>query len=195
MEPCQLLRKNIAEKVALTDEEFSALRHYFKEVKVKKKKDLLRVGEVCRQLAFVTKGALRSYTIDEQGYEKVVLIALENYWIGDLMSFITGNPSSTAIEAMEDTELLVISNFDLERIYLEVPKMERFFRKLFEKAYINALGRYNSVVSDAAEIRYQNLFVSHPDIMQRIPLIYIASYLGVTPETLSRLRKKAMETK
>jgi CRP-like cAMP-binding protein len=193
MDEFQLLKNNLTQKIPLSDEEFHSISKFFVSKKVKKRKDILRVGEVCKQLVFVTKGVLRSYTIDEFGFEKVVLIALESHWISDLMSFMSGNPSITAIDAIEDSDVLIISKFDLERIYLEVPKMERFFRKLFENAYIAVLDRYTSVVTENAEARYKNLLLTRPDIIHRIPQVYIASYLGVTPETLSRLRKKIME--
>ncbi|MBI3882713.1 MAG: Crp/Fnr family transcriptional regulator [Sphingobacteriales bacterium] len=106
-----------------------------------------------------------------------------------LYSFITQTPSEFAIEAIEDTEVLLISAFDLDNIYLKVPVMERFFRKLFEKGYTYTLKRLNSRQSEPADVRYKKLIDTQPDLLQRIPLIYIASYLGITPESLSRIRK------
>lgn len=185
-----LLKKNIQLKVNITETEVEQLAPYFKHRFVKKRKDLLRLGETCRHLAFVTNGALRSYSIDEKGIEHVVQIALENYWIADLYSFLNACPSDLAIEAMEDSQVLLLSYYDLDRMYLEVPIMERFFRKLFENAYSVSLRRINENQSETAEVRYQKLMEHHPDLFQRVPLMYIASYLGITPESLSRIRKK-----
>ncbi|MEL7123673.1 MAG: Crp/Fnr family transcriptional regulator [Bacteroidota bacterium] len=189
MQSHQLLRKNLAQKINLTDDEFEIITSFFKSKFIKKKKDFLREGEVCHHLAFVTKGAIRSYSIDMKGIEHVVQIALENYWISDLYSFLNFTPSELTIEAIEDTEVLLISYFDLDRMYLEVPIIERFFRKLFERAYSVTLQRLNADHSEPADVRYRNLIESHPDLIQRVPLMHIASYLGITPETLSRIRR------
>jgi CRP-like cAMP-binding protein len=189
MTSLQILKKNILEKVSITDEEMELVAKYFRIKTIKKKKDLVRIGEVCKDFAFVCKGFLRSYSVDEKGIEHISRIAFENYWIGDLYSFFTGKPSEYAIEAVEDSELLVISFYDLDRTYLEVPIIERFFRKLFANAYVSTLDRLNSTVSEPADVRYKKLLKSHPDLFQRMPLNYIASYLGVTPESVSRIRK------
>ena len=189
MTSLQLLKSNISEKVSITDAEMELVSKYFRAKSIKKKKDLNRKGEVCKDFAFVCKGFLRSYSIDEKGIEHISRIALENYWIGDLYSFFTGEPSEYAIEAIEDSELLTISFHDLDRIYLEVPIMERFFRKLFVNAYVSTLHRLNSTVSESVEVRYKNLLKNHPNLFQRMPLNYIASYLGMTPESVSRIRK------
>jgi CRP-like cAMP-binding protein len=149
----------------------------------------LRNGDVCKDLAFVNSGALRSYSVDDKGIERVLQLALDNYWISDLQSFLTKQASDLTIEAIEDTEVLLISFLDLDTIYLQVPLMERFFRKLFENAYINTLMRLNSSQSESADIRYRKLLANQPNLLQRIPLVYIASYLGITPESLSRIRK------
>ena len=189
MEDFQLLRKNLEQKINLTDEEFIRITGFFKHKFIRKKKDLLREGEVCQYLAFVTKGAMRSYTINAKGTEHVVQIALENYWIADLYSFFNTTPSELAIEAIEDSEVLLISYFDLDRMYLEIPIIERFFRKLFERAYSVTLQRLQTDHSEPADVRYLKLLEAHPDLIQRVPLMYIASYLGIAPESLRRIRK------
>lgn len=187
-----LLKKNIASKIDITDDAFKNVIENFATKKVKKKKDLLRNGDVCKELAFVTKGALRTFSIDDKGVEHVTQIALENNWIGDLYSFVTASASDFTIEAIEDSEVLVISAEALDKMYLTNPLMERFFRKLFERGLIAATQRVNSTVSESAEIRYKKLMQNSPEILQRIPLIYIASYLGITPESLSRIRKNIL---
>lgn len=150
----------------------------------------MRPGELSNHLAFVTKGALRSFEIDERGNENVLQLVVEDYWISDLFGFLNRSPATLTIEALEDSELLLLSYYDLERLYLDVPIIERFFRKLFEMAYISALKRINSSLNISAEQRYKDLMAKRPEIIQRISLIHIASYLGITPESLSRIRKK-----
>jgi CRP-like cAMP-binding protein len=189
MQPLELLKKNISERIHISDAEMELVAKYFREKFIKKKKDFNRLGDVCKDLAFIYQGALRCYSIDDKGIEHISRFAFENYWLADLHSFFNNIPSDYTIEAMEDTVLLVISNYDLDRIYLEVPIMERFFRKLFVNAYTFTLERLNSNVSQTVEVRYKKLLQSHPHLFQRVPLVYIASYLGTTPETISRIRK------
>lgn len=189
MHPLELLKNNLSERIPVTDSEMERVARYFKEKRIRKKKDFNREGDVCRELAFICKGALRCYSVDDKGLEHISRFAFENYWLADLHSFFTKTPSAYTIEAMEETEVLVISNDDLDRIHLEVPIMERFFRKLFVDAYTYTLERLNSNVSDSVEVRYNKLLQSQPHLFQRVPLTYIASFLGTTPETVSRIRK------
>ncbi|MCK3685101.1 Crp/Fnr family transcriptional regulator [Maribellus sp. YY47] len=163
----------------------------FEPVSAKKKKDLLEPNEVCKYIYFVKVGCLRSYYVDAKGIEHIYQIRLNNSWISDLESFFSQRPSKYYIETLEDSELLRISFDRLEQLYREVPAVERYFRILFQKAYINALERLNSTMWESAVDRYNSLLKEHPDVFQRVPLVYIASYLGITPESLSRIRKKA----
>jgi len=145
---------------------------------------------VCKYLYFIVKGCLRSYYVDAKGLEHIFQIRLDNSWISDLESFFSQKPSKYYIESLEDTELLRISFDRLERHYEDVPRLERYFRILFQKAYVNALERLNSTMWDLAVDRYNNMLKEHSDIFQRVSLVYIASHLGITPESLSRIRKK-----
>lgn len=147
-------------------------------------------GETSRYLYFVEKGALRSYTVDKEGNEHVIQLVVENHWVGDLYSFITQVPGNINIYAIEDSEVLSMSYADLEELYEQIPSLERHFRQLFQRAYVNLQQRYSSALSDHAENRYRLLIHEHPQIAARIPLLYIASYLGITPESLSRIRKQ-----
>ena len=189
MAPLELLKKNLSERITITDRDMERVATYFREKLIRKKKDFNREGDVCRDLAFICRGSLRCYSIDDKGVEHISRFAFENYWLADLHSFFTKTPSAYTIEAMEETEVLVISNDDLDRIHLEVPVMERFFRKLFVDAYTYTLERLNSNVSEPVDIRYKKLLQSQPHLFQRVPLTYIASFLGTTPETVSRIRK------
>ncbi|MBN9296452.1 MAG: Crp/Fnr family transcriptional regulator [Filimonas sp.] len=184
------LRKNIEKKVILTDEEFAGITPSFKRIQLKKKERLLSNGQVSNFVVFVDKGSLRSYTIDEKGNEHILQFAFENYWIGDLYSYLTDAPSALNIEAMEATEVLYVSKTDMEALYEKEPKLDRFMRLQVQNAYVALQKRLNAAMSVPTEDRYLELMRVHPDILVRVPLIYIASYLGVTPESLSRIRRQ-----
>ncbi|WP_439183072.1 Crp/Fnr family transcriptional regulator [Carboxylicivirga taeanensis] len=162
----------------------------FEPVTIKKKKDLLVAGQVCGYLYFITKGCLRSYYIDTKGNDHIYQIRMDNNWISDLDSFYSQSPSKYNIEALEDTQLLRISRQRMDQLLIEIPSLERYFRILFQKAYINALNRLNATMWETAMDRYNNMLKEHPEVFQRVPLVYIASYLGITPESLSRIRKQ-----
>ncbi|WP_346855755.1 Crp/Fnr family transcriptional regulator [uncultured Draconibacterium sp.] len=176
--------------VSISENDEARILSAFEPLTVKKKKDLLEPNEVCKYIYFITKGCLRSYYADEKGVEHIYQIRMDNNWISDLESFFTQKPSKYFIETLENSELLRISSEQLEHLYSEVPALERYFRILFQKAYINALERLNATMWESAEDRYSKMLKEHPTMFQRVPLVYIASYLGITPESLSRIRKK-----
>lgn len=180
---------HIERYVTLSNEDKGFIHKAFRLVQLKKKKDVHRNGDVCQQISFVVEGCLRSYSIDEKGNEHVMQLAFENHWIADLYSFISQEPSQLDIETIEPVKLLTIAQYELEQLYDDVPKLERFFRILFQNAYVHAQRRLGNRMSTSASVRYQKLVVEHPDVLQRVPLLYIASYLGITPESLSRIRK------
>jgi len=184
-----LLFDNLNKYCTLTENQFKAIEQVVVRRFVKKRKDLLTEGDVCKYLYFVDKGCLRSYTTDNDGIEHVVQLVVEQHWVGDLYSFITQTPGTINIEAIEDSEVIVLPYFELEKLYDEIPALEKFFRKLFQRAYVALQQRLNSAQSFSAEERYRELIHLRPEIAQRVPLIYIASYLGITPESLSRIRK------
>ena len=152
---------------------------------------MLEPDETCKYIYFVIKGGLRSYYVDAKGIEHIYQIRLDNSWISDLESFFSQRPSKYYLETLEDSQLLRISYERLEQLYEELPQIERYFRILFQKAYINALERLNATMWESAVDRYNDMLKEHGDIFQRVPLVYIASYLGITPESLSRIRKKS----
>ncbi|PRY94403.1 Crp/Fnr family transcriptional regulator [Marinilabilia salmonicolor] len=174
----------------ITREKEADVYKAFETISVKKKQKLLIPGDTCKYIYFITQGALRSWFVDDKGVEHIYQIRLENGWISDLESFFSQRPSKYYIEALEDSKLLRISYERLEALYIQVPSLERYFRILFQKAYINALERLNSTMWESAVDRYNNMMKENKDIFQRVPLVYIASYLGITPESLSRIRKK-----
>lgn len=178
----------------ITEEEEKKILAAFEFQTIRKKKDLHVEGDICNYLYFIVKGCLRSYFIDEKGVEHIYQIRMDNSWISDLESLFSGNPSKFYIEALENSILLRISKDRFEQLLVEVPALERYFRILFQKAYINALQRLNDTMWEPATIRYQEMLKEHPGMFQRVPLIYIASYLGITPESLSRIRKQQSRT-
>ena len=174
----------------LAEEDEAIILSAFEPVTIKKKKELLVSGQICNYLFFITKGCMRSFYIDSKGVEHIYQIRMDNNWISDLESFFSQNPSKYNIEALEDSHLLRISHDRLEQLLMEIPRLERYFRILFQKAYINALNRLNATMWETAMDRYNDMLKEHPEIFQRVPLVYIASYLGITPESLSRIRKQ-----
>lgn len=185
-----LLFDTISKKITLTEEEKEFCKTLFIPKKLRKKQYLLQEGDVCKYSAFVTKGCLRTYTTSNKGSEHILQFSLEGWWTGDMYSFLTGEPSTNNIEAIEDSELLLIDKSSLDKLYDKVPKFDRFFRLLLENNYIATHRRLLSTMSDTAEERYLSFANAYPQIIQRVPQHMVASYLGLTPETLSRLRQQ-----
>ena len=185
-----LLFQKFDEKIQLTEEEKALAKTFFLPKKLRKRQYLLQEGDPCKYAAFVEKGLLRSYTIDDKGLEHIMQFAFEGWWISDQYSFLTGEPSLYNIDAMEDCELLLLSKEAEEEMMQKVPGMERFFRILLQRHLISMQRRIISSLSRTAEEKYQELIVSCPSIPQRVPQHMMASYLGITPETLSRIRKQ-----
>lgn len=191
----EVLLNNINTKVDLTDSEQQQLKKFFLPKRLRKKQYLLQDGDVCMYTAFVEKGLLRSYTIDEKGIEHIMQFAMEDWWIADMYSFFTGEPSAYSIEAIEDSELLLINRKAYDEMLLSVPKMERYFRILVQNSLIATQRRLSSKLSLSAEENYKKLIASCNDIIQRVPQHMIASFLGITAETLSRIRKQMARAK
>jgi CRP-like cAMP-binding protein len=187
----ELLFQKFDEKVQLTPAEKELCKTFFQPKKLRKRQYLLQEGDPCRYVAFVEKGMLRSYSIDEKGSEHIIQFAFEGWWIADQYSFLTGEPSVYNIDALEDCELLLITRAAEEELMEKVPKVERYFRLLLQSNVIATQRRLVSSLSQPAEKRYQELVESCPTIPQRVPQHMMASFLGITPETLSRIRRHA----
>lgn len=186
---------HINQKVALSEAEQQVVKTFFTPKKLRKRQYLLQEGEPCKYLAFVEKGVLRSYNVDNKGVEHIIHFAMEGWWMGDIYSFLSGEPSGYNIDAIEDAELLMITLDGFEQMMVKVPRMERYFRILFQNNIISKERRLISSISYSAEEKYLRLAESSPELLQRIPLNLVASYLGITPETLSRIRKKLAQKK
>jgi CRP-like cAMP-binding protein len=185
-----LLFKSIQQKIVIADLQLKEIKPFFIHKRIRKKQYLLQEGNVCKYTAFVIKGILRSYAIDEKGVEHVIQFATEGWWISDSHSFLTGLPASYNIDAMEDAELLLITHDDMEKMLAAVPLMERYFRLLFQNNIIAIQSRLVCSLSQTAEEKYKKMNDDYPTLIQRVPQHTIASFLGITPETLSRIRKQ-----
>jgi len=184
----ELFFQQFNEKVPLTPEEQETIKTFLTPKKLRKKQYLLQEGDICKYIAFVEKGALKSYVIDEAGTERITQFALEGWTISDLYSFLTGEPATYHIDAIEDAELVLISKAAHEELLQKVPKYETYIRLQITGAYIALQRRLTSIISLPIEERYKNLTTLYPTIVQRVPQHMIASYMGLTPETLSRVR-------
>jgi len=186
----ELFFQKLNEKILFSEEEQSIIKGYLTTKKIRRKQYLLQEGDVCKTLAFVEKGALKEYTVDEKGAEHILQFALEGWIISDLYSFMTGEPATYNIEAIEDSEVVLITKSAQEEIFKKVPKYETYSRMQITGAYLAMQKRVNSLISLSLEERYLYFTSLYPTIVQRVPQHMIASYLGLTPETVSRIRKK-----
>jgi|SRR5690606_33820008 len=176
--------------VPLTGEEEEIIKSYLTPKKIRKKQYLLQEGEVCKYIAFVEKGVLRAYTVSDKGGEHIIQFALEGWLISDLFSFLTGEQATYNIDAIENSELLLISKASHEELLRTLPKYETYTRLQLTGAYIAMQRRLTSIISLTLEERYTYFTSLYPDIVQRVPQHMIASFMGLTPETLSRVRKR-----
>ncbi len=187
-----LILKNIARFIQLTPDEADRFTSIIKTRTLRKRQYLVQAGDVFRYECFVNKGALRIYHIDNNGQERIVNFAFEGWWTGDMYSFLSGQPALYNVDALEDCELLMIEKNNLEQLYIDIPKFDRFFRILLQNAYIAMQRRISDGMSLSAEQRYIDFLNRYPQFEQRLTLRQIASYLGITPESLSRIRRQRM---
>jgi len=185
-----LLISSISRHISLTNEEIDLFTSLLKSKSLANGEFLLREGEICKYESFVTKGCLKTYYQDEAGLEHIIDFSIEEWWADDLYSLLTQTPSKSNIKAIEDTEILQISKTDLELLYQKVPRFERFFRILFQNAYITQREQINQALSASAEERYLLFIKKKPYAETRFSQKDIASYLGVTPQFFSSLKKK-----
>lgn len=184
----ELLHAKITEIISISDEEFSFCKTLFLPKKLRKRRHLLQDGDVCKYTAFVEKGILRTYLIDEKGNEPILQFSQEGWWITDLYSFLTNEPSHYNIEALEECELLLITLPSWNVLLEKIPAFERYFRILIQNNLIATQKRLMENMSETAEEKYLKLITAFPECVQRVPQHMIASYLGITRETISRIR-------
>jgi CRP-like cAMP-binding protein len=176
---------------SLTEDDIDVLKKILVPRKFRKRQYFLQEGEICNYGGFIVKGAMRQYSVDDKGDEHIIQLLLENWWAGDRESFTTGMPTAYYIDAWEDSEVLIItkSNFDAMQRIPAVAKMD----DIITDRHVNALQRrVRDALSLTAEERYENLIKTYPEFLQRFPQHLIASYLGITKETLSRIRHQTI---
>lgn len=186
----ELILANFAKHIVLDRAETEYVLSLLKHRKIKKNDALLRAGDVCRSISFVAQGCLRIYHLDAEGGEHISHFAFEDWWAADTASFYLQTPAFYSIDALEDTEVFQIGYQDLEDLYERVPKFERFFRILVQNGYVIQQRRITSSLFQSAEERYERFKKLHPKLSRRIAQKHIASFLGITPEFLSMLRKR-----
>lgn len=186
-----LLIRNLGKYVNLSNEEVDIIQSLFTLKKFRKHQYILQEGDVSRFENFVCKGLTRTYEVDEKGQEHIVQFGPEDWWVGDLYSFLTDMPTAYNIDCLEDTKVLQISKPNLNLLYEKVPKMERHFRILIQNAFVSLTRRLSSTLSKSALERYEEFIKRYPHIEQRVPNHQIAAYLGITPQSLSRIRSQA----
>ena len=184
------LYSNINSKVPISLEDFQELATYFKPLTVKKKSTLIQEGEYNDRLFFVEKGLLYLYKEQQDGDNQVIQFAKEDYWVSDLCSFFSGSRALFSIQALEDSTLYTLSKNHFDAVCLNYPHMETFFRLSFQSAYVNTLIRLSDTYSQDTETKYTRIRDESADLIQRVPQYLIASYLGVLPSSLSRIRNK-----
>jgi CRP-like cAMP-binding protein len=173
-----------------TTEEFDYLLSHFELMHLKKKEHYFRAGDVCRQQAYINKGCTRTYVLDNEGHERILFFAVEDWWIGDLESYYTQKPGVNFVQALEDCELLIIKRELFQKLAVENPKMQQWYSYKVQRA-ANAMWRRLTEVKVATpEERYLNMLNNQPQLLERVPLQYIAAYLNIEPQSLSRLRKR-----
>lgn len=175
----------------LTSDEEALIVAAFKPKKLRKKQYFLEEGNVCKYVGFIVKGAMRQYSVDDKGAEHIVQLYIENYWASDRESAIMLTPSRYNIDAWEDTELLIATVADMLDLIEKVPAFGQMTRLMDQRSFIVSQRRLNSTISNTAEKRYEEFAANHPQFIQRFPQHLIASFLGITKETLSRIRKQA----
>jgi len=185
-----LLISNISKRISLTAEEIDYFTPLLRSKSLEAGEYLLREGEICKYETFVVKGCLKTFYVDENGFEHIIDFSIEEWWADDLYSLLTQTASKSNIKAIEDTDILQIGKTDLELLYQRVPKFERFFRILFQNAFITQREQINQALSASAEERYLLFIKKKPYAEKRFSQKDIASYLGVTPQFLSTLKKK-----
>lgn len=189
------LVKSLRSRINISDEGIDLLKRKLIPKKARKRQFLLSAGDVCQNMIFVERGLLRSFSDDRNGSEHIMQFATEGWWISDMSSFFSRESSMYNIEALEESELLLMSKEVMDEVLNEVPPMQRYFLNLMQNHIIALQRRINVVQSMSAEETYLKLMEVNPELINRASQQHIASYLGITPETLSRVRRQVSSRK
>ena len=189
-----MIAKQILEIVNLNEAELQHFLSKFKTKKLAVNDFFQHEGDVCRHIAFINAGLVR-YFFNIDGVEKTGQFFFEGGWVSSYASFLTQKPSEMNIQALEETELLVLHFDDLQQLYTEIPKLERFGRLMAERIFLSVSLRSKALLTQSPEENYQKLMQERPKVVERVPQFYIAQYLGIQPESLSRIRKRIANNK
>jgi len=176
----------------LSDAEKLLIEQAFKIKHVRKRQYLLQEGDVCKYMAFVVKGSGRMYSVNENGQENIIRFAIESWWLGDYESYNLRTPSQYNIEMSEDADVLLVSYEQMQELQRSVPAVDRMVKEIDRQGAIATQKRIHSAISQGAEERYTLFAKTYPELLVRFPQSMIASYLGISPETLSRIRKNTL---
>lgn len=190
----KLLIEYINRFVDLTPNEINILLENITHRKYLKGQYIVQQGDICRFESFVTKGCLKTFYTDNEGQEHIVLFAIENWWTADLGSFLTQKPADYNVQCIENTEVIQFSFEKMELLYQKIPKLERFFRIIIQKAFVASEKRIVKNFSLPAKERYIEFKNTYPQIEQRVPQYMIASYLGITKEFLSKIKSQIIQS-
>ncbi|MCC8424929.1 Crp/Fnr family transcriptional regulator [Mucilaginibacter sp. UR6-11] len=177
----------------LSEDDKHLLMEHFKPKKLRKRQYFLQEGDVCKYIGFIVKGSARTFTVDEKGHEHILKLSLENWWLADFESFYLLTPSRFNIEALENLEVLQSTNAQIEEYLKHIPAFSAMANVISQNYTIANQKRMQAAMSYTAEERYEDLISNYPQFLQRFPQNMIASYLGLSPETLSRIRKNALK--
>ncbi len=187
-----LIIQNISKHISLTQEEEFLFLSKTQILNYKAKTIILHSGEICKHSYFVNNGLLRSFNINDNIVEHVLHFACEGWWIGDMYSLISQKPGNLFIEVLEDAEVVLLSKENQEQLFIEIPKLERFFRILTENSLVSNQERLMDNLSLSAEERFEKFCKKYPSLIQKVPQKQIASYIGVTPEFFSKMKSKIL---
>jgi CRP-like cAMP-binding protein len=187
------LKKNITKYAHLTDEQWDDFISLFYHKTISKKDYLLTFGQHCQFEAYIIKGCFRTYFTDTDNKDVILSFAFEDWWMGDMFSQLNKLPSKMYIQALEDSEVLIIKTQDKEELYKKHPVFERIFRIMVMRHLVSYQDRLYKIYGLNAQERYHDLVLKYPQLLQRISLKHIASYIGVTPEFLSKMRKDSLK--
>ncbi len=183
------LRQIIKESISISEEDLDFMTSLFEPLILKKETYFLEIGKWCNHVAFIKSGMMRIFYTNDKGDDTTCHFALPNEFVTSLSSFTSQTPSTENIQAILPTELLLISKQNLELLYQKIPVAQEFSRKVIENSAMIMEKRFSLFLNNSAEERYQHLLKNHPVLIQTVPLNYLASYLGISPQHLSRLRK------
>lgn len=189
------LQRHINGMISISDADVLKLLSHAKVYRILKKKHLFIEGDQAKYVGFVNKGCMRYYQLDNKGEEHIIYFAIEDWWIGDLSSFYSGKPTLFNLQALEECELFLYSRETFESVRSLIPAFDQYVKILHARANDARVQNMTSQRYESAESRYLKLLHGFPDIFQRIPQHYIASFLGIQPQSLSRIRKNIAEKK